>query len=140
MGLNLTEQKQAKDMILDYVQQHIGCQIQDIVAGSNGAFIEEIAGVVESMVDTGRLDCWHSRGKAYCYIPGTHTPMPTSKTPEKHDRHIAAYLDAFDEFCDEVMERYDQEVIGELTPEAMINLYRGFLTALPDMKKAGGRR
>ena len=55
---------------------------------------------------------------------------------QKHDKHIEAYLDGFDDFCDEVWDRYDAEVVRDLTPLAMISLYRGFLTAVPDIEKA----
>ena len=133
------EWKRAGETILDHVRRHPGCRMQEVVAETEYTY-EELAGVIEGMVDGGRLERWDSYGFAHFYIQGTHTPMPTSKTPEKQDKYIAAYLDAFDEFCDEVMERYDKEVIGELAPEAMINLYRGFLTALPDIEQAGGRR
>ena len=132
----VSEWKLARETILDYVRRHPGCRMQDVAAKTKYTY-EEIARAVEGM---GRLERWESYGTQHLYVSGTHIPMPTSKTPEKHDRHIAAYLDAFDEFCDEVMERYDQEVIGELTPEAMISLYRGFLTALPDIERAGGRK
>ena len=130
MALNVLDRQRLEGGLLRYVERHPGCRIE----------AEEIADVIDEMVDAGRLERWWSYGFAHFYIPGTHTPMPTSKNPEKQDKYIAAYLDAFDEFCDEVMERYDQEVIGELTPEAMISLYRGFLTALPDIERAGGRK
>ena len=55
----------------------------------------------------------------------------------KTDKHMEVYLDAFDDFCDEVWDRYDAEVVRDLTPLAMISLYRGFLTALPDIERAG---
>ena len=54
----------------------------------------------------------------------------------KTAKHIEVYLDAFDDFCDVVMERYDGDVIENITSAEMINLYRGFLTALPDIEKA----
>ena len=55
---------------------------------------------------------------------------------KKHDKHIEAYLDGFDEFVDEVAERYGGDVIENATSEAVISLYRGFLTALPSIEEA----
>ena len=54
----------------------------------------------------------------------------------KHDARIEAYLDGFDEFVDEVTGRYGDDVIENATSEAVISLYRGFLTALPSIEKA----
>ena len=125
MGLSMSEWQRAVD---------------DIVA-ETGYTHTEILIAVGRMADGGQLERCEGSETRYFYTPETHTPTPTTKTPEKTgDKYIAAYLDAFDEFCDEVMERYDQEVIGNLSTEAMISLYRGFLTALPDIERAGGRR
>ena len=132
----VSEWKRAGETIRKYVEQHPGCRMQDVTAETKYT-CEELAGVVEGMVDGCRLERWESYGFSHFYISGTHAPTPTTKTG---DRYIEAYLDAFDEFCDECMERYDQEVIGDLTPEAMISLYRGFLTALPDIERAGGKK
>ena len=65
------------------------------------------------------------------------TPSQTTKEAPKHDRRIETYLDGFDEFRGECLERYGDEMDGNLSLEAMISLYRGFLTALPDLEKAG---
>ena len=64
------------------------------------------------------------------------TPSQTTKKAPKHDKRIEAYLDIFDEFCDVVMERYDGDVIENITSAEMISLYQGFLTALSDIEKA----
>ena len=132
---SVSEWKRAGETIRKYVEQHPGCRMQEVVAGTKYTY-EEIAGVIEGMVDGGRLERWDSYGFVHFYIQGTYTPMPTTNAPKGHDRYIEAYLDAFDEFCDEYMKRYDAEVIKNLSTEAIISLYRGFLTALPDMEKA----
>ena len=54
----------------------------------------------------------------------------------KTDKHMEVYLDAFDDFVDEVTERYGGDVIENATSEAVISLFRGFLTALPSIEKA----
>ncbi|NIA12154.1 MAG: hypothetical protein GWP10_21150 [Nitrospiraceae bacterium] len=140
----VSEWKRARETIRDYVQEHPGCRMQDIVAETKYTYTEIAGGVIEYMVYDGRLERWWSYGVAHFYIQGAYKPMPTTNAPKEHektgDKHIEAYLDAFDAFCDECMERYDAGVIGNLTPEAMISLYRGFLTALPAIKKAGERK
>ena len=55
----------------------------------------------------------------------------------KTAKHIEAYLDGFDNFSRAVIKRYGAEARERISPDAMISLYRGFLTALPDMAKAG---
>ena len=136
---SVIEWQRAAETIRKYVEQHPGCRMQEVVAGTKYTY-EEIAGVVEGMVDGCRLERWESYGFSHFYIQGTHTPMPTTNAPKGHDRYIEVYLDAFDEFCDMMRERYGAEVIENLSTEAMISLYRGFLTALPDMEKAGGKK
>ena len=137
-----------EEEILDYVRQHPGCRIQDMVAGTKCTYTE-IVSVIEDMVNTKQLDRWYSFGTPYFYLPGTYTPPhlrpytpPNLREPSKEhektgNKYIAAYLDAFDEFCDEVRTRYDEDVIRDLTPEVMISLYRGFIAALPAIKKDG---
>ena len=57
-------------------------------------------------------------------------------TKEMFDKSVNAYLGGFDNFSHAVMKRYGAGARETLTPEAMISLYRGFLTALPSIEEA----
>ena len=116
--------------ILDYVQKHPGCSNFDLIKGVHGVLVGVDA---DQMVVNGKLDCWYTKKEPTYYIPGTHTLSNVGEPSKEHEKIgnkcITAYLDAFDEFCDEARMRYDEDVISDLTPEAMINLYRGFIAA-----------
>ncbi|NIA09458.1 MAG: hypothetical protein GWP10_06965, partial [Nitrospiraceae bacterium] len=80
---------------------------------------------------------WGVGGSEGLYYPGGRDK--TLDRASTGDKYIEAYLDAFGEFCDGVRERYGAKVIGNLTSEAMINLYRGFIAALPDLERSAQR-
>ena len=114
MGLSVNERYKVAKKILDYVQRHPGCRIQDIIEGTECTFTE-IADVFE------------------VYIQDTNS---SQEYDNRIETYLDGYLDGFDEFCDKVRERYGDEVIENISSETVVSLYVGFVIALPDIKKA----
>ena len=81
-----------------------------------------------------RRPYWGIGGSEGLYYPGGRDK--TRDRASIGDKRIEAYLNAFDEFCDNCMERYGANVVGDLTSEAMISLYGGFIAALPDLERS----
>ena len=108
MGLSIVGWSRVRDEILKYVEQHPDCGIQDIVTATEEAY-EDIADVIEAMVDTGRLErWWHGQMPTY-YIPRTYIPMPI-KSSEGND-------EAKGHYGDETVKRYICPSCGTIITE-----------------------